>query len=296
MLHADTSSKRLIGIMIASLATICFAALDTSGKWLVGHFVLIQVVWVRFAGQVLIAFLVLIKDRDWRTFWVEDQRFQIIRAFMLTAMTALNFGALQYLQLAQTSSILFSTPILIALITHYVNHERITLPQWLAILSGFVGILIILDPFGHRFHPAMLLVLAHATIFAAFNFLTRKMAASTPPTITQFYSALGPTIVMLPLVIWQWRSPQGHIEWLVIFCAGFFGFASHYLLAFAYRFAKPSTISPFFYQQMLYMILLGWWVFDQTPHWNVIAGTIFVIGSGLYLLIQEMRQEKNDTP
>jgi drug/metabolite transporter (DMT)-like permease len=141
----------------------------------------------------------------------------------------------------------------------------------------------------------MLLVLAHATLFALFNFLTKRIAANTSPLVTQFHSALGPTIVLIPFLFQHWEMPKLGIEYGVFFCAGLFGFLSHNFISIAYRYATPATISPFFYQQMIWMVLLGWLIFNQIPTWNVYAGTLLVIGSGLYLVLHEMKQGKNDT-
>ncbi len=285
-------SQRIIGIIIASIATLFFAILDTSGKWLVQSFPVIEVVWVRFAVHMLLALICLLYAEGFKKLLIEDIRLHALRSVMLCTMTALNFYALQYLQLAQTAAILFSSPIIIALISSFSQHERLTTVKWVAIIAGFLGVLIILDPFGYHFHPAMLLVLAHATIFALFNFLSKRIAAKSSPLVTQFYSALGPTILLLPFLFNHWRAPSLPLEFGVFFCAGLFGFLSHNLISVAYRYANPATIAPFFYQQMIWMVLLGWLIFDQIPTWNVYAGTLLVIGSGLYLVLHELKQEK----
>lgn len=292
MMSIKHPSHRILGILIASIATIFFAILDTSGKWLVQSFPVIEVVWIRFAVHMLLALISLIYAEGFKKLLIEDMWLHALRSAMLCTMTALNFYALQYLQLAQTAAILFSSPIIIALISSFVHHERLTLVKWFAVIAGFFGVLIILDPFGYHFHPAMLLVLAHATIFAFFNFLSKRIAAKSSPLVTQFYSALGPTILLLPFLINYWQVPSLPIDYGVFFCAGLFGFLSHNLISVAYRYANPATISPFFYQQMIWMVLLGWLIFNQVPTWNVYAGTLLVIGSGLYLVLHELKQEK----
>ncbi len=285
-------SQRIIGILIASIATIFFAILDTSGKWLVQSFPVIEVVWVRFVVHMILALIGLIYAEGFKNLMIEDRWLHVLRSVMLCAMTGLNFFALQYLQLAQTAAILFSAPIIIALISSFVHHEKLSPIKWCAVIAGFIGVLIILDPFGYHFHPAMLLVLAHATIYALFNFLSKRIAAKSSPLVTQFYSALGPTVVLLPFLFQSWQSPSLGIEYGVFFCAGLFGFLSHNFISIAYRYATPSTIAPFFYQQMIWMVLLGWLIFDQVPTWNVYVGTLLVIGSGLYLVLHELKQGK----
>ncbi len=295
MLHADTPSKRRTGILLGSLATISFAVLDTAGKWLSTHIPLIEIVWLRFAIAAVIALIVVLPKTQMQEFRNETFKIQFIRALMMIAMTVLNFAGLKYLQLAQANAILFSSPIIIALISSVFLKEKLSINIWIAILSGFFGVLVILDPFGTSFHPAMFFILGHATIFALFNLLTRKMAASSSPDVTIVYSTVLPTIILLPIVIPQWQTPTEWVDFVIFFITGLFGFFGHYLLANAYRFAKPTTISPFFYQQILYMIFLGWLIFGQIPQMNVLFGAVIVVSCGLYLLFKENGRDKNET-
>jgi len=294
MLHADTPAKRRTGILLGSLVTIAFSVLDTAGKWLSTHIPLIEIVWIRFAVAAIIALIVVLPKTNIQEFKHENLKIQSLRAIMMISMTVLNFAGLKYLQLAQANAILFSSPIIIALISSIFLKEKLSINIWIAILGGFFGVLVILDPLGTSFHPAMFFILAHATIYALFNILTRKMAASSSPDVTIVYSTVLPTILLLPLVIPQWQAPTGWIDYLVFFITGLFGFLGHYLLAIAYRFAKPTTISPFFYQQILYMIFLGWLIFGQIPQLNVLFGAVIVVACGLYLLLKENGRGKNE--
>jgi drug/metabolite transporter (DMT)-like permease len=296
MLHADTPSKRRTGILLGSLATISFSILDTAGKWLATHIPLIEIVWLRFAIAAVIALIVVLPKTPIQEFKKENLKIQLIRAIMMIAMTILNFAGLKYLQLAQANAILFSSPIIIALISSIFLKEKLSINIWIAILGGFFGVLVILDPFGTSFHPAMFYILGHATIFALFNLLTRKMAASSSPDVTIVYSTIFPTLILLPIVIPQWQAPTQWLYYLIFFITGLFVFLGHYLLAIAYRFAKPTTISPFFYQQILYMIFLGWLIFGQIPQLSVLFGAVIVVACGLYLLFKENGRGKNEAP
>lgn len=292
MLHADTPAKRRIGILLASLVTVSFSVLDTAGKWLGTHIPLIEIVWLRFAIAAMIALLLFMPKMTRAEICGENIKIQVLRAIMMTAMTFLNFAGLMHLQLAQANALLFFSPIIIALISTIFLKEKLSLNIWIAIVGGFLGVLIILDPWGTSFHPAMFFILGHATIYALFNILTRKMASNSSPEITILFSTILPTLFLLPFVISEWQNPTHWLDYVMFLIAGVFGFLGHYLLAVAYRFAKPTTISPFFYQQILYMIFLGWLVFDQVPQIHVLFGALIVIGCGLYLLFTENMRDK----
>lgn len=289
MLHDNTSKNRQIGILIASLGTLFFATLDASGKWLVQTMPVMEVVWLRFFIHSVTSGIFLGPRYGWSIFKVSNYKLQFIRVLLMIAMTALNFAALQYLQLAQTGAVQFSVPIMIAVLSSWWFKDHLPLKNWIAIFSGFIGVLIILNPFSHDFHPAMFLALINAMIYAVFNLITRKVAATDHPAATQLMSALGPTIILLPVLFFGWKNPSTPADWLAVVAVGAGGFLGHFCLALSYRYAKANVLSPFFYQQIIYMTFFGWLIFNQVPDMSVIIGAIVVILSGLYLLLQEIK-------
>ena len=96
-------------------------------------------------------------------------------------MTALNFVALQYLQLAETGAIQFSVPILIAVLSSWWLKEKLNVASWIAIWVGLVGVLVIIRPSSHTFHPAIFLSVLNALLYAGFNMLTRRLAETENP-------------------------------------------------------------------------------------------------------------------
>jgi len=132
VLHADSARNRLIGIGLVSLAYLLFTFIDGSAKWLVASLPVIVVVWLRFVSHVLLASLVLFPLRGLALVRTRHLRWHLLRALMLMAMTGINFWALQYLQLAVTSSIFFAVPIIIALAAAPLLGERLDAGRWIA--------------------------------------------------------------------------------------------------------------------------------------------------------------------
>jgi len=290
MLKADDAANRRIGIGLVTLATMCFAALDAAAKWLVASLPVAEVVWLRFVTHVGLMVLMLGPTLGLGLVRMANRRLHLLRGSMLAAMTGLNFVALQYLQLAETGAIQFSVPILIALLSAWWLHERLDARRWVAIVAGFAGVLLVIRPGSHAFHPAILLSVGNAFLYAAFNLLTRRMAATESPDAMQFVSALCAAVWLAPLALAQWRMPEGALTWGLIVATGFFGGVGHLCVARAHRHASAAVLGPFLYQQILYMTLAGWLVFHQVPDAFVIAGAAVVVCSGLYLLWLEMRR------
>ena len=289
MLHADSARNRLTGIGLISLTYLCFTLLDGSAKWLVQSVPVIIVVWLRFFTQTLFTCAVLLPIRGRALVRTQHLRWHVLRGFMFLAMTGMNFWALQFLQLTVTASIFFTVPILIALMSAPLLNETLDARRWAAILVGFCGVLVIVRPGSDSFHPAMLLSMVNAVLYAVFNLMTRKLAAYDPPETIQFLPAAVACVVLTPFALATWQSPPGWFEWLLLCLMGVFGGTGHYLLAMAHRYARASTLAPFHYQQILYMALFGYLVFGSVPDTAVWIGAAIVIASGLYLFSREQR-------
>ena len=287
MLHADSARNRLIGIGFISLTYVFFTLLDGSAKWLVRSLPVIEIVWLRFVSHALLSAALLVPIHGKALLRSRRIWLQVVRGVMMVAMTAINFTALQYLQLTVTSSIFFSVPIIIALLSVPLLGEHIDARRWIAIMVGFCGVLVIVRPFGAGFHPAMILSVINAFIYALFNMMTRRLAAHDAPETTQFLSALVPAVAVAPFALAVWETPPDALHWALLLLLGVYGGLGHYFLALAHRYASASTLAPFMYPQVLYMALFGFVVFGDVPRWPVALGAAIVIASGLYLLQRE---------
>ncbi|MET0312468.1 MAG: DMT family transporter, partial [Burkholderiaceae bacterium] len=146
MLLTDNARNRRIGIALVTATTLCFATLDACAKWLVQTLPVVEVVWLRFLGHVVFTTVGLGPVYGREFIRVRNWGLQLVRACMLMAMTGLNFWALQYLQLAETGAIQFSVPLMIAVISAWLLGEHLDARRWLAIVAGFVGVLLVIRP------------------------------------------------------------------------------------------------------------------------------------------------------
>jgi drug/metabolite transporter (DMT)-like permease len=290
LLHPDSARNRLTGIGLVSLTYVFFTLLDGSAKWLVGSIPVIVVVWLRFVTHALFATAVLLPVRGRALVRTSHLRWHVLRALMFVTMTGMNFWALQYLQLAVTSSIFFLVPIIVALLSAWRLGERIAPARWAAILAGFAGVLLIVRPGSSEFHPAMLLAVGNALLVALFNLMTRRLAAYDSPETIQYLPAVGAAVLLAPFALAAWQAPHTPLEWAVACLLGMAGAVGHYLLALAHRYAPASVLAPFLYQQVIYMAVFGYLVFGDLPSASVLLGSGIVVASGLYLFARERRR------
>jgi drug/metabolite transporter (DMT)-like permease len=281
--------QRLIGIALMCGAVATFSCLDTTGKYLLHHMHPLQVVWLRYTGAFLLALLflnpvtrpgMLVTRRPW---------LQVGRSALLLLSTALNFFALQFLQLDEALSILFSTPFIVAVLCGPLLGEWVGWRRWIAIGVGFLGVLLVARPGFGGLHPAALLSLGSAVCYSLYSISTRVLARSDSSETTLFYSNLVGALAMLPIVPFVWSMPSSWFIILLMVVIGAFGSFGHYLLIRGHRLAPASVLAPFIYTQLVWTTTLGFLVFGDVPHRWTIVGGLIVVGSGLYLLYRERK-------
>ena len=282
------------GILLMVCAVCTFSMLDTTAKYLVQLYPTGQVVWARYVGHVVLAAALLLPIHGRGLLVSHRPGLQVLRSLFLFGSTCANFAALQYLQLAQTSSILFSTPFIVAMLAVPLLGEHIGPRRWAAIGIGFFGVLIVIRPGLGLVHWAASLSLLCALLGACYQIATRKLAGVDRAATTQFYSALIGAIAITPLVPFFWKTPDLEGA-LLMLCLGAFGGFGHWMLILAHRLAPAPILAPFNYIQLLPMILLGYLVFGDFPDTWTLVGAGVVLSSGLYLLYRE-RKVKPDKP
>jgi drug/metabolite transporter (DMT)-like permease len=281
---------RLTGIALMTGAVASFACIDTSAKFLNRHVDLVQVIWARFAIAFLLTFIV---SNPWtRPGLVHTLRpfLQIGRSCLLIACTLLNVIALKYLQLDQTVSIMFATPLVVAVLAGPMLGEWLRLNRWIAIGIGFAGVLVVTRPGLGGIHPAAALSFIGTVLYAVYSIATRVLSRTDHTQTTLFYGNVVGVVVTSVLLPKHWATPQDWTVWLAMLSCGGFGAFGHFLLIAAHRLAPASTLAPFIYSELIWMVLLGYLVFGNVPNEWTLIGALIVIGSGLYLLNAERRR------
>jgi drug/metabolite transporter (DMT)-like permease len=289
---AQQRRQRLTGIALMCGAVATFSCLDTTGKYLLQYMDPLQIVWARYFGAFLLAFIFLNPSNKPKMLTTTRPFMQIGRSALLLGSTALNFFALRYLQLDEALAILFSTPFLVALLCGPLLGEWVGWRRWTAISVGFFGVLLVARPGFGGLHPAALLSLGSAVCYALYVISTRVLSHSDSSETTLFYSNLVGAVAMLPVIPLVWTTPNSVLVVGLMVLIGALGSGGHYLLIRGHRLAPASTLAPFIYTQMVWTTTLGFLVFGDVPHRWTIVGGLIVVSSGLYLLNRERKVGK----
>ena len=283
--------ERLKAIGLMALATICFALLDATAKYLVtvDAVPVAQVTWLRFVGHIAFSAVALWPFAFKPSLRSAKPLVQIVRSTIMIVTTGFNFLSLRYLQLDQTVTIFFLAPLQVALLAGPLLHEWVGWHRMMAILAGFLGVLLVMHPGFGTLHWAMLISLVATFGYALYNLSTRYLAAFDPPEVTQTYTPLAGAVVLMPFALSTWQWPQGHGAWMLLASLGFWGGLGHWLLILAHRHAPASALAPYIYLGLIWMSAAGFLVFGQVPTVWTLSGAGVVILSGLYLFARERK-------
>lgn len=284
---ATEARNRLIGIGLMCVALLCFSLLDATAKWLTPRIGMLETTWARYVSSVVLVTMLL---NPWMQPGITVTRkpwMQAARSFLLLASTALNFLALEHLQLTQTMSIIFLAPLLVALLSGPLLGEWVGTRRMIAIGVGFAGVLIVTRPGLGAIHPAALYSLAGVFCYAFFAILTRILAAHDSSATTMFYSGMAGLFILTPIMPFYWKTPESPEVIFFMVLIGVFGAVGHWMMILAYRRAPAPVLSPFIYGQIIWMMLLGYLIFADVPDGWTMGGAAVVIASGLYLLHRE---------
>ncbi|HEX6375996.1 MAG TPA: DMT family transporter [Allosphingosinicella sp.] len=206
----------------------------------------------------------------------------------LTTMV-LAFSALQYLPLAESTTLSFAAPLFAVILSALVLGEKVGPHRWSAVALGFVGVLVVMRPEASHLPPTGLLLAALAAFGVGVTTITIRQIGKTEgtQTIVLWFSLLSLPVIGA-LMPFFGRAHDGR-EWLILFALGSFGGVAQLLLTASLRYAPVPVVVPFDYTQLLCAVVLGWLIFGDQPASTTWLGAAIVIASGLYTLYREHR-------
>ena len=289
------------GIPLVLAAVFCFAIMDTIAKYLGAFYPVLALVWARYTVHMLIMLAWLGPSMKLNLVRTPRPRLQILRGLFLVGSTCFFFQALRQMPMAEASAIGFMTPLLVTLLAVPILKEKISRRRWIAVIVGFIGVMIIIRPGGKVFSPAALLPLGTALCFSLYQIITRKLHAENPRT-SLFYSALvGSLALTAVLLVGYWivsfevATPTLWHSVLIV-ALGAIGGLGHLVLIRALRKAPASVLAPFYYTQLVWIILFGFLAFGDFPDGWTLLGIIVIVGSGLYVAYGERVHFRKVTP
>ena len=268
------------------------ATVDAVAKYMSPSLHGVQVVWgYSLAITVLVLGYAAFRPEPLpRAFATRRPLLQIGRGALLFVTISMLFMALAYMPLADVIAISFAAPLFITLLAVPLLSERVGAHRVGAVVVGLAGVAIVMRPGAGVFEWAALLALGSALFFALFQLATRVLASTEAPFSTLLYTGIG-TLVCSSLAVPFFWAPISAFEIVMFAVIGGLGVGAHMCMIRAYAHTQASFLAPFNYAKLLWAVALGYLAFGEVPQLNVVAGSVVIVASGLYVLYRERVRE-----
>ena len=289
--HANTEHFGK-GVLFMMLGSLLFAIADALGKLVTQNYPLTQVVWLRcFFGMVLISSFIVFQGRlsDFKT---TRKSAHLARSIVGIAMTGSMMTGLKFIPLAEVTAVVFATPLIVAVYSTVIQKEPMGRGMFIAILLGFLGVLVVVRPTPYHFHFAHLVMLLFAVSSAYLSITARALIKTESPLTLNLY-IYPATIILGGYFAWRdWVTPD------LLSLAALFGvalFASIALLSItkAVHCASPARVTPFDYSRMIWTVSIGLIFWGELPDAITWIGISVIIFCGIYILRHSRNIQKN---
>ena len=277
------------------ITTFVFAIQDGISLYLAGRYNTVTIVTIRY--WFFAVFVILLLKKPWKgsnnSISSRHLLLQIIRGLLLVSEVCVMVYAFTKLGLVQSHAIFIIYPLLIALLAGPLLKETVTLSRWIAIVMGFCGVFIILQPEVLVFNLLYLVPFCSALMFALYAILTRYVTANDSSEVSFFWTGI---IGAIAITFWGpffWDPPVGG-DWLWMGALCLSGAFGHYLLIKTLETAEASAIQPFSYFQLVFASIFGVIIFNEAITIKVFVGTSIIILAGLITFYVEKNVQHQD--
>ena len=241
--------------------------------------------FLRFFFGLLIIFPYIIKNK-FTTYKTKNIKFYFIRGFLNLPMMILGFGALIYVPFEQFKAMNFLSPIIVVLLSFIIFREKILMFRIIALIIGFVGMLIIIRPGYVDLNIGTIMILT-SLIFWSFIIILSKFVSKDDSPITMVtYQYTLMTIFALPLAIYFWEMPS-IMSFVYVFIGAISGTVLHLSLALSYKYADLSVTQPIWFSGLIFGSAFGYFMFQEIPDFWTWIGGIVVFSSVLLITYKE---------
>ncbi|WP_439136917.1 DMT family transporter [Roseicyclus sp.] len=278
-------SPTTLGMAMMLLGMFLFTANDALGKWLVASYSVGQVLLIRSLGALCIL-LPFVFAFGWRNLIrLERPKVQFARVCFSTAEVFCFYFAVRYMPLADTMTFWLAAPIYVALLAPIFLRETVGMLRWAAILLGFVGVIIALEPTGQGFGIAGLIAVLGSFCFALM-LITGRHLRETPDIALVFWQLIGAGLAGFVAAPVGWIMPSS-LDWALLALVGVVAMGAHLCVNRALKLADAGLLAPLQYTLLLWAIILGWIFFDDIPRTTMLVGAAIIVLGGLLLVMSD---------
>ena len=284
----------LFGITLMVITTFMFSSMDGVSRYLAEKNNVFTLVTMRywFIAFVMMITCFFIKNRILDILNTKQPYIQFSRGVILSLNNCLVVYTFTLLGLVETHAIIACYPLIVAGLSVPFLGERFGWRRWMAIFTGFIGVIIILRPNTNVITEGSIFAIVGAIMLAVYLILTRYVSRSDTAITSFFWTGIGGTVTMslISLFIWDDILKEDYL-WLLLMCILSAG--SHFMMVKTLQVAEASVVQPFSYLQLVFGSIIGVTIFSESMDLMIIVGALVVIGSGLFTTWREYKIKHN---
>ena len=275
------------------MSVCAFSIMDLIVKWS-EHYPLGQVLFFRGFFGLLFYFLIIPRDRLSNFYYTKRAGLHFLRClFGLIALIAI-FIALRNLPLATVVSISFAAPIFTTIFSIFFLSEKVGLYRWLAVIIGFIGIIVITEPGFSSLNIYYVYPIIFCLGLSYVAIAIRQLSTSEPVWLISLNFSAAITIASFFTIPFGWIMPNIK-DLILLSMIGVFGGVANLWLSQSFKFAEVSLVSPLKYLALVFGIVFGYFIWDEVPTLKTLLGALLVIVSSLIIFRREIYYNKQDS-
>ena len=275
------------------MSVCAFSIMDLVVKWS-DSYPLGQVIFFRGFFGVLLYFLIMPRERIKNFYYTKRPGLHFLRCFFgLIALLAI-FTALRNLPLATVVSISFAAPIFTTILSIFLLSEKVGLFRWLAVIVGFIGIVIITEPGFTSLNIYFIYPLIFCLGMSYVAITIRQLSTSEPVWLISLYFSATITLASFFTIPYGWIMPDIK-DLMLLISIGIFGGAANLWLSQSYKFSEVSLVTPLKYLALVFAIIFGYFIWNEVPSIKTLTGAFLVIASSIIIFRREITLKKQVT-
>ena len=273
------------------LMSVCaFSIMDIIVKWSEAY-PLGQVLFFRGFFGVILYFIIMPRDRIKDFYLTKRPGLHFLRCISgLIALVAI-FIALRNLPLATVVSISFAAPIFTTIFSIFLLSEKVGMFRWIAVLVGFIGIIIITEPGFSSFNIYFIYPIIFCLGLSYVAIAIRQLSTTEPVWLISLYFSIAITLASLVTLPYGWVIPNFG-DLILLMLIGVFGGVANLWLGQSYKLAEVSLVSPLKYLALVFAIAFGYFIWGEIPSFKTLLGAALVIISSIIIFRREIYLKK----
>ncbi len=275
-------------IILNLSAWVMLPIMDGFAKYLSSTLPVLQITWSRYFFTVVIVLPIMLVFFRKNLTWTEQPKLQLIRGLLLFCANILFFYSISIISLAKALTLAFISPLIVTALSPILLGEKVGFRRWAAVITGFIGSLIVIRPGFLEINLASMAALGTGVLYGFYLIVTRKLHNSDSPLLTLLLTGIVGVIIGSMIVPTVWVQPT-ITEWYMMFAIGFFASIGHLFLILSLKYADASKLAPFAYFEILTNIIIGYFFFNHFPDYWHFLGLFIIISSGIYIFRREIQ-------